>query len=188
MYKDSIPNSHAVHPSVQPLFTPFTLGKLMLRNRIVMAPMTRSFSPNGIPGPDVAQYYRRRAENGVGLIITEGTVINHPSSANNPNDPNFYGSALEGWSAVVEHVHSAGGLIFPQLWHVGMIRSVGGPPNPGSLPVGPSGLDLSGTKVTAPMTESDIRSVIEAICQCCCRREETRVRRYRTPRCAWLFD
>jgi 2,4-dienoyl-CoA reductase-like NADH-dependent reductase (Old Yellow Enzyme family) len=122
--------------------------------------MTRAFSPNGIPGSDVAQYYRRRAENGIGLIITEGTVINHPSSADNPNVPHFYGPALEGWSAVVEHVHAAGGLIFPQLWHVGMIRSVGRPPNPESLPIGPSGLDLSGNQVTSSMTESDIRSVI----------------------------
>lgn len=77
--------------------------------------MTRSFSPNGMPGPDVAQYYRRRAENGVGPIITEGTVINHPSSAGDPNVPQFYGSVLEGWSSVVEQVHAVGGRIFPQL-------------------------------------------------------------------------
>lgn len=162
MSKESNSNSPVVHPSVQPLFQPFTLGKLTLPNRIVMAPMTRTFSPNGIPGPDVAQYYRRRAENRVGLIITEGTIINHPSSADNPNVPHFYGPALESWSAVVEQVHAAGGLIFPQLWHVGMTRSVGHPPNSESLPIGPSGLDLSGNQVTAPMTESDIRSVIEA--------------------------
>ncbi|MGC6588818.1 NADH:flavin oxidoreductase [Paenibacillus sp. Dod16] len=155
----------AVHPSVQPLFTPFSIGKLTLPNRIVMAPMTRSFSPNGIPGPDVAQYYRRRAENGVGLIITEGTVINHLSSAEDPNVPQFYGPALKGWSSVVEQVHAAGGLIFAQLWHVGMTRKVGSPPNPESLPIGPSGIDLSGNLVTAPMTETDIHSVIEAFAQ-----------------------
>ena len=54
---------------VTPLFTPVRLGALTLPNRIVMAPMTRSKSPGGIPGPDVAAYYRRRAENAVGLII-----------------------------------------------------------------------------------------------------------------------
>jgi 2,4-dienoyl-CoA reductase-like NADH-dependent reductase (Old Yellow Enzyme family) len=101
----------------------------------------------------------------VGLIITEGTVINHPSSADDPNVPQFYGPALEGWSSVVEQVHAAGGLIFPQLWHVGMARKVGSPPNPESLPIGPSGIDLSGNQVTVPMTESEILSVIEAFAQ-----------------------
>jgi 2,4-dienoyl-CoA reductase-like NADH-dependent reductase (Old Yellow Enzyme family) len=72
MSNESKGNASAVHPSIQPLFTPFSIGKLTLPNRIVMAPMTRTFSPNGMPGADVAQYYRRRAENGVGLIITEG--------------------------------------------------------------------------------------------------------------------
>ncbi|WP_127587926.1 NADH:flavin oxidoreductase [Paenibacillus koleovorans] len=148
-----------------PLFTPFSIGKLTLPNRIVMAPMTRTFSPNGMPGANVAQYYRRRAENGVGLIITEGTVINHPSSADHPNVPQLFGSALQGWSSVVEQVHAAGGRIFSQLWHVGMARAVGNPPNPEALPVGPSGIDLSGNQVTAPMTESDILSVIEAFAQ-----------------------
>jgi len=165
MSNQSNGNASAVHPSVQPLFTPFSIGKLSLPNRIVMAPMTRSFSPNGLPGADVARYYRRRAENGVGLIITEGTVINHPSSADHPNVPHFYGPALKGWSSVVKEVHAAGGRIFPQLWHVGMTRKIGSPPNPEILPIGPSGIDLSGHQVTAPMTESDILSVIDAFAQ-----------------------
>jgi len=120
MSNESKGNASAVHPSIQPLFTPFTIGKLTLPNRIVMAPMTRTFSPNGMPGADVAQYYRRRGENGVGLIITEGTVINHPSSADHPNVPQFYGPALDGWSSVVEQVHAAGGddaLIQPYSGH-----------------------------------------------------------------------
>lgn len=57
------------------LFRPFQIKNLHLPNRIVMAPMTRSFSPNGVPGEDVAAYYQRRAQAGVGLIISEGTVI-----------------------------------------------------------------------------------------------------------------
>lgn len=162
MNRDSKKATLDVHPSVQPLFNPFKLNKLRLPNRIIMAPMTRAFSPNGIPGPNVVQYYLRRAENGVGLIITEGTVINHPAAADNPNVPHFYGPALEGWSAVAEQVHAAGGLIFPQLWHVGMTRQIGQGPNPDSSPVGPSGLDLSGNPVTEPMSESEIHAVIEA--------------------------
>ncbi|OUS75986.1 12-oxophytodienoate reductase [Paenibacillus sp. MY03] len=106
--------------TVQSLFRPFTLGKLSLSNRTVMAPMTRQKSPNGVPGPDVAAYYRRRAENGVGLIITEGTVINHADSSNQENVPFFYGEdALNGWANVLSEVHEAGGKIVPQIWHMG---------------------------------------------------------------------
>lgn len=106
--------------TAQFLFQPFSMGKLSLPNRTVMAPMTRQKSPNGVPGPDVAAYYRRRAENGVGLIVTEGTVINHADSSNQKNVPNFYGEeALTGWANVVSEVHQAGGKIVPQIWHMG---------------------------------------------------------------------
>ncbi len=154
------------NPSVQSLFKPFTLGNLTLSNRIVMAPMTRGFSPNGVPGSDVAAYYRRRAENGVGLIVTEGTLINHPAAAENPNVPNFHGeAALNGWSRVAKEVHEAGGKIIPQLWHVGMTRKIGSLPNPEDLPIGPSGLDLSGEQVTGQMSDSEIAAVVEAYAQ-----------------------
>ncbi|MXO78593.1 12-oxophytodienoate reductase, partial [Paenibacillus sp. OT2-17] len=63
--------------STEALFQPYTIHNLTLQTRIVMPAMGRAFSPNGVPGPDVAAYYRRRAENGVGLIITEGAVIDH---------------------------------------------------------------------------------------------------------------
>ena len=58
---------------VSSLFQPFRLKSLVLANRLVMAPMTRNFSPNGVPGDDVAAYYARRAEGGTGLILSEGT-------------------------------------------------------------------------------------------------------------------
>jgi len=71
-----------------------------------MAPMTRSFSPNGIPTADVAAYYRRRAEGEAGLILSEGTVINRVSSSNDANIPHFYGEqALTGWKNVIDGVH-----------------------------------------------------------------------------------
>jgi 2,4-dienoyl-CoA reductase-like NADH-dependent reductase (Old Yellow Enzyme family) len=76
---------------VSALFRPFTVKNLTLANRIVMAPMTRSKSPGGIPGENVAAYYRRRAEGGVGLIITEGTYINHPGAGFFPDVPHFHG-------------------------------------------------------------------------------------------------
>jgi 2,4-dienoyl-CoA reductase-like NADH-dependent reductase (Old Yellow Enzyme family) len=139
------------------LFTPFQLGSLTLPNRIVMAPMTRSFSAGGVPGPDVAAYYKRRAENQVGLIITEGTVIDHPAAASDPRVPRFHGDdALAGWAHVVKEVHAAGGLIMPQLWHTGTMRKVGSEPNPHALPVSPSGLFKPGKKIVEPMTSGII--------------------------------
>ncbi|OME83841.1 12-oxophytodienoate reductase [Paenibacillus pabuli] len=106
--------------SIEALFQPIELGQLKLSNRIVMAPMTRQFSPEGIPGSNVAGYYRRRAENAVGLIVTEGTIINHPDASNQANVPHFYGeAAMNGWAHVVSEVHEAGGRIIPQIWHMG---------------------------------------------------------------------
>ncbi len=135
------------------LFTPFTLNKLTLANRIVMAPMTRSFSPGGAPGPDVAAYYRRRAEGGVGLIITEGTYPPNSSAGFDPKVPHLFGdSALAGWKRVVDAVHDAGGRIFPQIWHVGLVYGPPyGDPAPGVRPLGPS-----------VMSQADIDAVIEA--------------------------
>lgn len=109
--------------SVDLLFKSFNMRNLKLANRIVMAPMTRNKSPNHIPTKEMADYYRRRAENGVALIITEGTVIDHPAGHAYPDVPNIFGKdALMGWQNVVNQVHSAEGLIFPQLWHVGSVR------------------------------------------------------------------
>lgn len=149
--------------SPAPLFTPFSVKSLRLPNRIVMAPMTRSFSPAGVPGPDVAAYYRRRAEEHVGLVITEGTVIDHPAATNDPRVPHFHGeAALAGWAQVASEVHAAGGRIMPQIWHVGTVRRVGDRPNPEAPPIGPSGLYKPAVKVAEPMTDAEIATVIAA--------------------------
>jgi len=71
------------------LFSPFSVRSLQLKNRIVMAPMTRLFAPDGIPGEANAAYYRRRAEGGVGLILSEGTVVDRPASRNDSGIPFF---------------------------------------------------------------------------------------------------
>ncbi|GGX50030.1 NADH:flavin oxidoreductase [Saccharospirillum salsuginis] len=150
-------------PDNNPLFQPYQLGHLTLPNRFVMAPMTRSCSPGGIPGDDVAAYYRRRAENGVGLILTEGTVIDHPASSGDPNVPRFFGEdALAGWRAVVEDVHAVGGRIMPQLWHIGMMRTPGSEPNPQIPPIGPSGLVGPGVKAGKAATLEEIDRIIQA--------------------------
>lgn len=109
--------------NVDSLFKPFQYKSLNLRNRIVMAPMTRSFSPEGIPGQDVADYYARRAEGEVGLILSEGTVINRPASSNDPKIPKFYGEkSLDGWKNVIDGVHKNHGQMAPQIWHMGYIE------------------------------------------------------------------
>lgn len=146
-----------------PLFQPFQLKSLKLSNRIVMAPMTRSFSPHGVPGADVAAYYRKRAAAAVGLIVSEGTVVERPSARNDPHVPFFWGDqALAGWQNVIDAVHSAGGAMAPQLWHVGAAR------NPRSTwtappPVdSPSGLSRPGKTFGAPMSDADIADTITA--------------------------
>jgi 2,4-dienoyl-CoA reductase-like NADH-dependent reductase (Old Yellow Enzyme family) len=158
--KNSMPSS------VDELFTPFTLNSLTLPNRIVMAPMTRNFSPRGVPGPDVAAYYRRRAQDGVGLVLTEGTAPNHPQAANMPQIPHIYADdALAGWARVVSEVHAAGGRIAIQLWHVGAIQGRGDSPKLPAAPVSPSGLLKPDTKIGEPMMQSEIDAVIDAFAQ-----------------------
>jgi 2,4-dienoyl-CoA reductase-like NADH-dependent reductase (Old Yellow Enzyme family) len=145
------------------LFTPFSHKGLTLKNRIVMAPMTRSFSPGGVPGENVAEYYRRRAAGDVGLIVTEGTGIDRPASLNDPNVPVFHGEkALAGWSRVVQAVHGAGGRIAPQLWHVGSARNrLTDWEAPGPVD-SPSGLSSPGHRFTEPMTEEAIHDTLAA--------------------------
>jgi 2,4-dienoyl-CoA reductase-like NADH-dependent reductase (Old Yellow Enzyme family) len=111
----------------------------------------------------VAGYYRRRAEGGVGLIITEGTTVDRPGASNDVNVPNFHTrQSLEGWRRVVQEVHASGGKIAPQLWHQGMVRKPGTGPRPEGKSDGPSGLSASGKQVGEPMTDEDIADTIEA--------------------------
>jgi 2,4-dienoyl-CoA reductase-like NADH-dependent reductase (Old Yellow Enzyme family) len=156
----------ATRDDVAPLFRPFAVGGLSLPNRIVMAPMTRAFSPGGVPGEDVAAYYARRATGGVGLIVTEGTYVDHPSAGSSDRVPRFHGDdALAGWRRVAEAVHAAGGRIVPQLWHVGATREAGKPPVPQAPVVGPSGLSLAGDPLGGPrseLTRADLDDIIGA--------------------------
>ena len=93
--------------SLNALFRPFACKSLNLKNRIVMAPMTRSFSPGGVVTLEVADYYARRASGGVGLIISEGAGINRGAALNDPNAPRFHGEAeLAGWQQVLHRVHA----------------------------------------------------------------------------------
>ncbi|WP_125079264.1 NADH:flavin oxidoreductase [Mycobacterium sp. P7213] len=131
----------AVTPRFQGLFQPLTLRSLTVPNRFAMAPMTRQASPNGIPGEDVAQYYRRRAAGGVGLIITEGIRLPDPAAGFPASVPTIAGDeVLAGWTRVVDSVHAEGSTIAAQLWHQGVERR----DDDGVQPVGPSGVDGHG--------------------------------------------
>ncbi|WP_018634282.1 NADH:flavin oxidoreductase [Neomegalonema perideroedes] len=144
------------------LFRPLTIGPLELKNRIVMAPMTRNLAPEGAPGPANAAYYRRRAEGGVGLIISEGTVVDRPASRNQPGIPFFHGeAALAGWRKVVEEVHAAGGRMAPQLWHTGSTLGGGGW-EPEAPVESPSGLLAPGKPRGVAMSEEDVADAIAA--------------------------
>lgn len=92
---------------------------MRLRNRVVMAPMTREFAPHGVPTEQMTQYYRRRAAGGTALIITEGTPPD-AVGAFGAQVPRFYGEdALAGWERVAQAIHAEGAAIMAQLWHVG---------------------------------------------------------------------
>ncbi|MGL4317629.1 MAG: NADH:flavin oxidoreductase [Pseudomonas sp.] len=150
----------------QALFQPFRLGNLELPTRVVMAPMTRSFSPGGVPNAQVVEYYRRRAAAGVGLIVTEGTTVGHKAANGYPHVPRFYGEdALAGWKQVVDAVHAEGGKIVPQLWHVGNVRKAGTEPDASVPGYGPSEKIKDGNVVVHGMTKQDIADVIAAFAQ-----------------------
>ena len=131
---------------VTPLFNPVSVAGIKLRNRLVMAPMTRQFSPDGIPGDDVAAYYGRRASS-LGLLITEGTYVDEGSGGSG-RVPRFFGDRpLAGWRKVADAVHAEGGAIFPQLWHTGATRKPGSGPFPDAPVISPSGVNASGAVV-----------------------------------------
>ncbi len=148
---------------MQHIFSPFELGSLKLKNRVVMAPMTRSSSPGHVPNQKNIDYYQRRAANDVGLIITEGTCVGHQAANGYPDVPFFYGEdALAGWHKVVQAVHSEGGKIMPQLWHVGGVRKDCLQPDDSVPAYSPSGL-LSPNKPNGEsMSQTDVDAIIEA--------------------------
>jgi len=160
----------------EPLFESFTLRSLTVPNRFVMSPMTREHSPHGVPGDDVAAYYARRAAGGVGLILTEGTGIDHPYAVDTDWIPVMHGeAAVAGWRRVTNAVHAVGGKIVPQLWHQGVLYGASARArrdHPGLRPSGlwgtpgvfssPAEYVQRAVPPTSPMTESQIADVIAA--------------------------
>lgn len=123
------------------LFEPVRLGAVQLKNRIVMAPLTRTRAyPGRIPNELMRQYYCQRSQ--AGLIISEATSIT-PQGVGYPNTPGIWCKAqIEGWKKITDTVHAKGGKMFLQLWHVGRVS------DPeylnGGMPVAPSAIACGG--------------------------------------------
>lgn len=120
------------------LFSSYQLGSIELKNRIVMAPLTRNRAGKGlVPSEFAADYYAQRAS--AGLIITEATQVS-PQAQGYQDTPGLYTTAqIDAWRKVTDAVHEKGGKIFVQLWHVGRISHVDLQPN-GASPVAPSAI------------------------------------------------
>lgn len=133
------------------LLTPIQIGPHTLKNRCVMAPLTRNrASRDGVPGPMQVEYYRQRA--GAGLIISEGTCIS-PQAVGYPFTPGIWnGIQVGGWADVTDAVHSEDGVIFCQLWHVGRVSHPSLQPD-NQLPVAPSAIVPVGAAVTYEGTQ-----------------------------------
>ena len=123
------------------LFDPITLGEYELKNRILMAPLTRGRTGSiGVPGRMVAEYYAQRAE--AGLVITEATAINAQGRGWR-NAPGIYtDEQVAGWRGVADAVHARGGRVFMQIWHMG--RTVLPEYANGERPVAPSEVKAEG--------------------------------------------
>jgi N-ethylmaleimide reductase len=129
------------------LFTPIQVGRYLLPNRIVMAPLTRNRAGAGnVPTALNVKYYEQRVS--AGLIITEATQVS-PQGVGYPNTPGIHSpEQVEGWKLVTQAVHAKGGKIFLQLWHVGRISHPALQPN-GELPVAPSAIAPQGEAMTS---------------------------------------
>ena len=150
------------------LFTPVTVGPLALRNRLVMAPLTRSRATGNVPNELMAEYYGQRAT--AGLIVTEGTSPS-PNGLGYPRIPGIFSEAqVDGWKLVTDAVHARGGKIFVQLMHCGRIAHPLNLPE-GARVIGPSAIaadgemftDAEGMKPNATpqaMTEADIAATV----------------------------
>jgi N-ethylmaleimide reductase len=120
------------------LFQPYTLGRLTLSNRVVLAPLTRNRAGTGfVPSKFAATYYSQRAS--AGLLISEASQISQQGQGYQ-DTPGIYSPAqIDGWRKVTDAVHAKGGRIFLQLWHVGRVSHVDLQEN-GAAPVAPSAI------------------------------------------------
>jgi N-ethylmaleimide reductase len=151
------------------LFSEYQLGNITLKNRIVMAPMTRSRAIGNVPNETIATYYGQRAT--AGLIISEGTAPS-PNGLGYARIPGIFNQEqVEGWKLITDALHAKGGLIFIQLMHTGRVSVAENLPA-GAEVLAPSAVQLEGTMWTdangmqpyptpKEMTAADIEATIE---------------------------
>ncbi len=144
---------------LEALFQPITIGTLTLPNRFVMAPMSRYACPERVPTPELSAYHRRRAEGGVGLMLTGGAAIDHPAANNSPVLADFRAEARPAWRSLVAETHAAGGRISLQLWHAGgrFNREPWWRPAPLASPSGLGGPDFV---VGEPLNDEAIADIV----------------------------
>lgn len=150
--------------SVESLFEPLKIKNLDLKNRFVLAAMSRYQNDGGIPNDDFVEYHRSRAAGELGLTITGATAVDRPAANNHPKLANINGRSRAGWEKVVRAVHGENCPIVLQLWHAGSLHNVDPEWRPGPLE-SPSGLEAPGKKVGEPMTEKQIADCIGAFAQ-----------------------
>lgn len=139
---------------------PLTIGKLVLPNRFVMPSMQRGWVERGVPLPVYIDYFRERAEGGVGLINTEACSVDHPASTNRKDAVILSEETMSMWSRCVEAVHRAGGKMFLQIVHDGGVREEGADgPHPEAPTISPSGLMQPGKPNGRPCTRSEMEEV-----------------------------
>ncbi len=139
------------------LFTSFTLKSITLSNRFVMPAMQRGHCVDGAPTPELAEYYRRRVEGGVGLIIGESCAVDHPSATGQVTAGRLDARTAPAWKHCVEGVREAGGHMLIQLWHEGAIREADD-----DATISPSGYAFPGRANGRPATSSEIREIRDA--------------------------
>jgi len=156
---------------VAPLFAPITINGMELPNRFVLPAMQRKLCENGEPKPELVDYFRRCAEGGVSLIITEAAAIDHRSATQEPTYARITPQTIAAWARCVDVVRRAGGKMFFQLWHEGAVRREGGDgPYADAPTLSPSGIRsegrLQGRAATldelAEIRESYVRSALLA--------------------------
>ena len=147
--------------SVASLFAPLQIKNLHLKNRLVMAPMSRYQNDGGVPNDDFIEYHRQRAAGALGLSMTGATAIDRPAANNHRKLANINERARQGWEKVVRAVHGENCPIILQLWHAGALQNVDPEWRPGPLD-SPSGLVAPGKQVGEPMTEEQMTDCIAA--------------------------
>ena len=126
---------------LSPLFTPYRLKNVTVRNRFALPGMQRGGTPGGMPSPALADFYRRVAEGGTALVIGGSSAVDHPSATWHDDAAMLTEATLDAWRRCAEGVRRADSVFLNQLWHEGAIRQEGrGGPHPDAPTLSPSGL------------------------------------------------